>query len=76
MATRWEKVDDNEAASIIGEGLHTGFRKGSSDPKAADLWNAVHDCGTAWSDGLSFLIWGLDVMGMALCKKVETDDSE
>lgn len=58
-----------ECASVIGEGLHTGLRKGSDDPKAPDLWGSIHDAGQAWSDALAFLAWGLDHMGLALCRK-------
>lgn len=65
---QWIPYDKDEAASIIGEGLHTGLRKGTDAPEAHDLWVAISESGEAWTDALDYLLYGLDVMGLALCK--------
>lgn len=74
MATRWVPVDNATAKSVIGEGLHTGLRRGTDAPEAPALWNQIARSEQAWSDALAFLVSGLDCMGMALCKKEESDD--
>lgn len=73
MAQTWTPIEHGSAASILGEGIHTGMRKGSDDPGAPVLWAAVNDNLQAWSDALDFFVWGLDYMGMAICKKTEVD---
>jgi len=67
--TKYTPLPRAECASIIGEGLHTGLRKGSDDPQTPDLWSAIHDAGQAWSDALAYVVWGLDHMGLARCRK-------
>lgn len=67
--TTYTPLPPSECASVIGEGLHTGLRKGSDEPQAPDLWRAIHDAGQAWSDALDYLVYGLDYMGLALCRK-------
>lgn len=67
----YEKVDDKTALSVLGEGIHTGLRKGTDAPEAHDLWVAISNSDRAWSDALKFFLYGLDVMGMAICKKEE-----
>lgn len=73
MSTTYTPLPASEAASIIGEGLHTGLRKGTDAPEAHDLWTAVRDSNRAWSEALAYLVDGLDYMGLALCKKEESD---
>ena len=65
----WVPVDDNEAASLIGEGVHTGMRKGSDRPDSHTLWKAVQSHDDVWSDALAYCIDGLSSMGYALCKE-------
>jgi hypothetical protein len=74
MSEVWVPVDESSAQSIIGEGLHTGLRKGTDAPEAHDLWKAVSESDEAWSDALGYLTWGLEQMGMALCKKEKVDE--
>jgi hypothetical protein len=66
---RWTPIDDDEASSVIGEGLHTGFRKGTDAPEAHDLWVAIKNSDRAWSEALDFLVRGLGEMNLALCRK-------
>lgn len=69
QAGTWTPVADEDARSIIGEGVHTGLRKGTDAPEAHDLWVAISKSDEAWSDALDFFVWGLDQMDMALCKR-------
>jgi hypothetical protein len=71
--TAWEPMPQEDWAGVIGEGLHTGLRKGTDAPEAHDLWKAVRDSGRAWSEALEFLVWGLESMGLALCRKADDD---
>lgn len=69
--TRYVKVDDETAMSVLGEGIHTGLRKGSEAPSSGPLWRAITDSKDgAWPDALRYCVWGLDQMGLALCRKV------
>lgn len=70
---RYVPVDKDEAASIVGEGIHTGLRKGTDAENSGDTWRAIAAPESGWSDAIGFFMWGLDYMGMALCKK-EPDD--
>lgn len=69
MSETWIPVTKQEAVSTIGEGLHTGLRKGTDAPESAALWQAIANSDRAWSEALDFLVWGLGEMGLALCKK-------
>lgn len=72
MGVSYEPVTQEEATSLIGEGVHTGLRKGSEAPSSAALWRAIAFCDDgAWDDALKYCVWGLDVMGFAVCKKVK-----
>jgi hypothetical protein len=65
----WVPVSQDDATSIIGEGVHTGLRKGTDAPGSPELWDAIRESPRAWSEALAYFVWGLDQMGMALCKK-------
>jgi hypothetical protein len=70
----WEPVDADEAASLIGEGVHTGLRKGSDAEGAHDLWLAIDKLSTsAWSDALEYMVSGLEYMGYQLCTRVDAE---
>jgi hypothetical protein len=63
-------LSDDEAKSIIGEGLHTGLRKGTAAPSSAALWQAISDSDDgAWTEALDFLVWGLHEMGITLVQE-------
>jgi len=70
MKTEWEAMSKDDAASVVGEGLHTGLRKGTDAPEAHDLWKAIQDSEQAWSDAIDYLLWGLEQMNLAICRKV------
>lgn len=67
MTVKYTPLSTDDAVSILGEGLHTGLRKGTDAADADFLWKAISDSNTsAWSDALRFLVRGLDQMDMAL----------
>jgi len=70
-------VDDNTATSLLGEGIHTGLRKGSEAPSSTTLWRAISDSDdSAWADALAFCVEGLREMGYVLCKQDEGEAVE
>lgn len=73
---RWEPLDREEARSHIGEGLHSGFRKGTDAVGAMDIWRLIDKHEWAWAGALDYLMDGLEQMGMAVCKKVEAPEHE
>lgn len=70
--TTYEKVPDDEAKSLLGEGIHAGLRKGTDAENSGKTWNAIADEQSGWSDALAYALWGLDYLGYAICKKVES----
>lgn len=73
MSDRHIPVDIDTAKSLIGEGVHTGLRKGSEAPSSTMIWSAISDSGdSAWDDALAFCVEGLESMGYHLFK-VEPD---
>lgn len=74
MADNWVPIPDDEARSVIGEGLHTGLRKGTDAPESVALWDAIRKSDRAWTEALGFMIWGLDYMGLKVCKKTEVPE--
>lgn len=67
-------VDPDSATILIGEGLHTGLRKGCED--GHDAWEAIHDLPEdQWSAALHFLVSGLDDVGYVLCER-KSEESE
>lgn len=64
-----EILTEKEVASILGEGVHTGLRKGSEASDAHILWEAIADSNTtAWSDAVAFCAWGLSEMGLKVVR--------
>lgn len=63
------EIPADEAMSILGEGIHAGLRKCSDAPEAPDLWLAISNSGRAWSDALSYAVWGLEYMGLVKKEK-------
>lgn len=63
-------VDDDVAAELIAEGVHTGLRKGSEAPSSGPLWKAIAASkDSAWSDAVSFCVEGLKSMGYVLMEE-------
>lgn len=69
----WEPIENDEAISLIGEGVHTGFRKGRElDSPASDrIWKAIADDASdeAWTAALEYAVWGLNEMGYRVCRE-------
>jgi hypothetical protein len=73
--THWTPLEDAEAAELIGEGIHTGLRKGTEAPSAMELWTAISESDDgAWSEALTYLIEGLTYLGYKLCALVPDDE--
>lgn len=68
--TTWNEISREEACSLLGEGVHTGLRKGSDASDSGTLWRAIFESKTtAWSDALDYAVWGLNEMGYGICRK-------
>lgn len=72
---RYEPVSEDDAASLIGEGVHNGLRKGTSALGSSDAWRAIYKADSGWGDAVMFAVRGLEYMGYAVCKRVDEDDS-
>lgn len=58
-----------EVLSMLGEGIHTGLRKGTDAESAHDLWVAISNSNDgAWSDALDYALWGIQYMGYEIVK--------
>lgn len=66
----YEPIPDEEAESLIGEGVHAGLRKGTDAPGSAEAWRAISREDSGWDDAVAFAIEGLHFMGYAICKEV------
>jgi hypothetical protein len=75
MTTKQVEVSDEDFASLLMEGVHTGLRKGSEAPMSGPLWNAiskaVYSDDTSWGDACRFAVYGIKYMGYKLVKEVE-----
>lgn len=71
MTTRYVPVSDEDTTSLLGEGIHTGLRKGTDAPGAHETWMAINTNDEAWSEALDWAVWGLHEMGFVLCKVEE-----
>lgn len=67
----YEPVPKPMARSLTIEGVHTGLRKGTDDPKAHDLWLAIREAPDAFGDACHYFVECLEYMGFAICKKEE-----
>ena len=57
------KYTEDDWKSILGEGIHVAFRKGSDHPKAHDYWLMIKDMpDDLWDDVLGYVVWSLDYM--------------
>lgn len=58
------KFTRRQWASAIGEGIHTGFRKGTDHPKSSEYWNMISKMpDDLWNQVLDYCVWGLGYMG-------------
>jgi hypothetical protein len=49
--------------SIMGEGIHVAFRKGTDHPAAHHYWMMIKDIpDSLWDDVLHYLVWSLEYM--------------
>ena len=62
-------VSDEEFKNMLGEGVHTGLRRGTNANSAMGLHTAIaHSTDGAWGDALGYAVWGLRYMGYELVK--------
>ena len=70
-------VDRETVLSLLGEGIHTGLRKGSDAPSAPRLWDAIRGSKDgAWGDALDYALWGLRYMGYDVVKVATIEPEE
>lgn len=63
-------LTENEWKSVLGEGIHTAFRKGSDHPRSSEYWNLINSMpNELWNDVLGYVVWGLESMDL-----IETKD--
>lgn len=56
-------VDRETFTSVIGEGLHTAFRKGVEGQHK--MWQAISDLPDGvWSAALEYVVWGCEFSGV------------
>lgn len=67
--TKYTEVSEEDFKSLIGEGVHTGLRKGTDAPEAHDLWVAISESEKAWSEAIAYAVWGIKYMGYKLVKE-------
>lgn len=65
----YKDVSDEDFKSLLGEGIHTGLRKGTDAPGAHDLWVSISNSGQAWSGAVAYAVWGLKYMGYKLVEE-------
>ncbi len=72
MTKKWVEVPEEELADLIGEGVHTGLRKGSEAPSSHSLWEAISDSNdSAWGDAAAYCADCLRAMGYKVTKEAE-----
>lgn len=71
MANKWVAVTHAKAASLIGEGIHTGARHMGD----SEVWRAISES-DEWHNSLDYFIDSLGYMGYALCKREEMSDQD
>lgn len=63
MAKKQSKVPtltEAELREILGEAIHTGFRKGSDHASADRVWKAIHDMPSEeWGKAVDWIAWSL-----------------
>ncbi len=68
MTKIYEPIDEDEAVSLIAEGVHTGLRKGTDAPGSSAAWRAIANPSSGWEDACRFAVSGLEFMGYAIVK--------
>ena len=57
------KYTADEWASMIGEGIHTGFRKGTEHPRSHEYWTLIKEMpNELWNEVLDYCVSGLVYM--------------
>lgn len=64
----YSPISDADAISMLGEGIHTGLRKGTEAPGSHAAWKSIGAENSGWSEAVAFALWGLHEMGYAIVK--------
>lgn len=65
----------DEWKSVLGESIHTGFRKGTERPGSGDAWRYIADLDSEmWDDVLGWVVYCLEEMDMI--EVAERDEEE
>jgi hypothetical protein len=63
--TEETRYTEDEWKSILGEGIHVAFRKGSDHPEAHDYWKLIQKMpDELWDDVLGYVVWSLSYMNL------------
>jgi hypothetical protein len=58
-----EALSADDWKSVLGEGIHVAFRKGSDHEKAHEYWELIRDMpNELWDDVLGYVVWSLQYM--------------
>lgn len=58
-------------AGVLGEGIHTAFRKGTDHPESHKYWEMIRDMpNELWGEVLAYVVWSLGYM-----KLIEVEES-
>lgn len=56
-----DRITTEDLKSMIGEGVHTGFRKGTDAKGSHKAWVAIGANESGWDEVLDYVMWGLGV---------------
>lgn len=51
-----------ELSSLLGEGIHTGLRKGTEAAGSHKVWKAIAADDSGWDDAIAFCMYGMKTM--------------
>lgn len=55
-------MSKKDFTSMLGEGFHTAFRKGTSAPQANYIWKSIQKMDPKeWAAVLEYVTWGFEV---------------
>lgn len=59
----------DEILSMVGEGIHTGLRKGTDAESSGPMWQAIANSSDGgWSEALDWFLWGLRYSGWEIVR--------
>ncbi len=65
-----ERIRKNEVLEILGETLHTAWRKGCDAPQSAEIWVLIKELPYGkWGDYIKWVVWELGEMGLSIQRR-------